>query len=383
MAAVNPSAVRSMSPKGKAATADGDGNTAVPANLTANFAKVDTSSAHASGSNSNNNNQMWLIKIPNALMQAWEDEPEGAELGKLVFTKGTPIPKQPAPPTSKGKKLAPPPRVRPIPPKPKPGAIPQSLRVDIAPDILEKNSKVPCNYLIEAMTKKVPTLYPFTRHTAAQPPSNSEEGENNQPDVEQQHPTQQHEEGTVTLHGVVTKSATLQMQRNDQYRQLLKSRLLDTVTSKNVKSVDASELTLKTGLGRAAGGGATTGGTGNAGFGDSVQKQGKRLLEARDRAAAGIGGAYSEQAESLKRRFEGQSVRSVLFELFSQQSCWTAKELRMVSGRSEKEIRPVLQELGHYIKNGERKGMWELKSEFQMQAAVPQADGAGGDGAET
>jgi len=313
----------------------------VPSHLTANFAKVNAKAATTQ--------QMWLIKVPHAVMQVWNDATEGSTLGSLTFTKGTPPVKPSA--TAKGATL--------------PKQIKQSLVVELHETLRQQHPKMPPCYTIEALTKNVPGLYPFTRHAGTKPSEDdADESKDNQ--------LPQHEEGTITVHGVVTKQGTLQMQHNHEaYRQLLKNRLLENVARKNnhVKSVDASELTLNTGLGRAAGGGATTAG---GGFGDAVQQQGKRLLEARDRAATGMGTAYTENA---KRKFEGQSVRSILFELFSQQSFWTAKEIRMLSGRTEKEIRPVLQELGQYIKNGEHKGMWELKSEFQMQ---PKASGSGG-----
>lgn len=100
------------------------------------------------------------------------------------------------------------------------------------------------------------------------------------------------------------------------------------------------------------------GGLGGEGFGKAVQAQGKRLLEASER----------EQLDGFKKhKFEGQSTRSVVFHLFSQKRFWMVKELRNASGRLEKELRPVLSELCEFHRNGDNKGSWELKKEFQMQ----------------
>lgn len=71
-------------------------------------------------------------------------------------------------------------------------------------------------------------------------------------------------------------------------------------------------------------------------------------------------------SQNRKRKFdETQSVRSILFELFSQQQYWSVKELRAASGgRPEKEIRAELQQIAEFKRAGEFKGNWELKKDF-------------------
>lgn len=100
--------------------------------------------------------------------------------------------------------------------------------------------------------------------------------------------------------------------------------------------------------------------TGSEGFGDSIMKHGKSVLEMNELRS-------NENISGNKRKiYEGQSTRSIVFELFEQQRFWTVKELRTVSGRLEKELRPVLSELCEFHRSGEQKGTWELKKEFQM-----------------
>mmetsp|Transcript_11207 Transcript_11207/g.16129 ORF Transcript_11207/g.16129 Transcript_11207/m.16129 type:complete len:319 (-) Transcript_11207:50-1006(-) len=269
--------------------------------LTENFAKVDTSSI---------DKQMWLVKVPHTLATAWRSAPEGTLVGQLTFTKGSVVDK---------KSDSTMPHVK------------QSLDVTLSSELGQAHPDVPSNYSVEAMTKKVPAMNPFTRHAIEE------------------------DEGIVSIHGTVSRTCSLQITRNIQYRQVCKSRLQDIVTSKQfVKPVDVSELSMrKQAYGSVLGG---------AGFGESVQLHGKRLLEAAERVQAGVA-----SSDAKRFKFEGQPIRSVVFQLFSHQPYWTAKELRLASGRAEKEIRSMLHELCNYIKNGEHKGMWELKHEFQMQ----------------
>jgi len=314
--------------------------------LTENFAKVDASSIK---------NELWLVKIPQTLAKVWNDAPEGVILGKLTFVKGsTTKGLSPAPGRDASNGVSKPLYSR-APHKP---STSQSMIVTLSPELLPYNNEVPSEYSVEALTRKemVPLMNAFTRYSATKAGSSEEE----------QHAGEHkpiHEEGTVSIHGTVSRSCSLQIKRNSQYREVCKTRIQDIATAKQfVKPVDVSELNMKKTIGRVAGGGATVG---VAGFGESVQQHGKRLLEAAERAQAGLHAASSLDAKRLK--FEGQPIRSVIFELFSHQPYWTAKELRQASGRVEKEIRPVLHELCNYIKNGEHKGMWELKNEFQMQ----------------
>ena len=100
--------------------------------------------------------------------------------------------------------------------------------------------------------------------------------------------------------------------------------------------------------------------TGGEGFGNSVMKNGKSMLEMNELRS------NENYLTANKRKFEGQSTRSVVFELFEQQRFWTVKELRGVSDRLEKELCPVLSESCKFHRSSEQKGTWELKKEFQM-----------------
>jgi hypothetical protein len=316
--------------------------------LTENFAKVDATRMKK---------EMWLVKIPHTLAKVWNDAPDGFALGQLTFTKGSATGVTTTKSLAAARKStyngASKPMYGQIPQKP---PLNQSLVVNLSRELMQSNPDVPSEYSVEALTKKVPTMNAFTRYSATHI-ATSDEGAH----AGEHEPI--HEEGTISIHGTVSRSCSLQITRNSQYREVCKTRIQDIVTAKQfVKPVDVSELNMKQTIGRVAGGGATIGG---AGFGESVQQHGKRLLEAAERAQAGLHTASSLDAKRLK--FEGQPIRSVIFELFSHQPYWTAKELRQASGRVEKEIRPMLHELCNYIKNGEHKGMWELKNEFRMQ----------------
>jgi TFIIF, beta subunit HTH domain len=67
----------------------------------------------------------------------------------------------------------------------------------------------------------------------------------------------------------------------------------------------------------------------------------------------------NEGEPSKKRKYEGQPTQSVVFELFSAQPFWSAKEMRQASGCPEKEIRQVLSEIAEFHRSGEHKGMWQ------------------------
>jgi transcription initiation factor TFIIF subunit beta len=130
-----------------------------------------------------------------------------------------------------------------------------------------------------------------------------------------------------------------------------------------VKTVDKSELSMvRSSRRQIVGGrgpvGSDTNNTTSSGFGGSVQQFGKRLLDAQNN----LDDTFSN---SRKRKFEGQPVRSVIFELFEHQPIWSVKELRAESGRLEKEIRQVLGEICEFHRSGEHKGFWELRKEFR------------------
>ena len=253
------------------------------------------------------------------LAEAWSNAKEGTVIGTLTFTRGSK------------------PNAKPI--------IKQSFKISV--NTTEENDHdhdnhltlakdLPLDYTIEAMTKKVPVLHPFTRSG----------------------------QGTTELHGCVSRTANLQVDRktSNQYKTYCKNRLLQNVTSNRVvRSLETVDLTVNRGNNIRPP-------TGGEGFGDSIMKHGRSLLEQNEmRFSNDNSNNNNSMIAGQKRKFEGQSTRSVVFELFEQQRFWTVKELRSVSGRLEKELRPVLGELCEFHRSGEQKGTWSLKKEFQMQ----------------
>jgi transcription initiation factor TFIIF subunit beta len=246
------------------------------------------------------NNEVWMVRMPPKLAQVWTEAEEGTVLGELVFTKGGKV---------EGKK---------DPVKP-------SLAVHASEDILTAQQQdVPLEYTMEAVTKRVPVMHPFTRN----------------PD------------GSVELQGTVTRTANLQMSTSDaRYRLHNKNRIMksNVTSSRFVKPVEANELSVRKSHSAAL--------TSSKGFGSAVQQFGKRMNEAND--------GTLDVDPSKKRKYEGQTTQSVIFELFAQQPLWSVKEMKQASGRPEKEIRQVLGEIGVFIRKGEHQGKWELRSEFK------------------
>ena len=235
---------------------------------------------------------MWMIRIPNKLAALWNDAPDGTALGELVFTKGG---------TVNGNVVKP------------------SLSIDCEESLME-STDIPLHYTMEAMTKKVPNLYPFSRNT----------------------------DGTVTIHGTVSRTANLQASQNDpRYRKFAKTRLLNAAVNSNryVKQVETTELSVRKSLAK------------NDGFGSAVQAFGLKNKE----------DTPLDIQDDRKRKFQDTPTRSVVFEFFSLQPFWTVKQLKEESGKSEKELRAVLSEIGDYHRSGEHKNMWELKPEFQAE----------------
>lgn len=249
---------------------------------------------------SNKNNECWMLRIPPTLAAAWQDAPEGTVLGELVFRKGGKVPGRPT--------------------------IKPGLDIHVEPSVAKK---LPKQYTLQAMTKKLPALHPFTRHS----------------------------NGSVSVQGIVTRTANLQVNQDENYRQLCKTRILKSTVHKSrfVKPVEANQVVHQSKK-RTAGGGAAAGGNG---FGDAVHQYGKRLLE-----------AQSTTQHTKKARFSAdQPTKSIIFELFEQQQYWAAKDLKMASGgRSDNEIREVLREIADYHRSGDHKTMWELKKEFQNKS---------------
>lgn len=265
---------------------DANGSTGVTAE---SYGSLDTSQV---------SNEVWMVRIPPKLAAIWNEASEGTVLGELVFTKGGKV-------NGEQKKA--------------------SLAVNISEDILTpEQSDLPLEYTMEALTKRVPVLHPFTR----------------KPD------------GSIAMHGTVSRTANLQMSQSDErYRKLCKNRILQTnvTSSRFVRPVEANELSVRKSHSAAL--------TSAKGFGSAVQQFGKRMLEAND----------NEGEPSKKRKYEGQPTQSVVFELFSAQPYWSAKEMRQASGCPEKEIRQVLSEIAEFHRSGEHKGMWQLRKEFQKQ----------------
>jgi len=284
--------------------------------------------------------ECWMIRIPPKLAAAWEDCPEGTVLGELVFRKGG----------GKGSDLK---KIRP------------SLEVNVDQNVanvsvgssgdsanLQEHQKqqLPLHYSLQAMTKKVPTLHPFTRHP----------------------------NGSVKVHGTVTRTANLQVIQDAKYRALCKSRILATSVHNNrfVKPVESNQIVQQS---KSKGSNTNknkhmntaANSTAKQGFGDAVHLFGKRLMESQQQQAAAYKLALStgggRNGSKKARRFApDEPVKSIIFQLYEDKPYWTTKDLRAASGgRPEAEIKKVLQEIAIYHRSGEQKNTWELKKEYQ------------------
>jgi hypothetical protein len=242
-------------------------------------------------------NECWMLRIPSKLAAAWDSAPEGTVLGELVFRKGGKAPGRPV--------------VKP------------SLEVHAAPPADDATSTFPLQYSLQAMTKKIPTLHPFTREA----------------------------NGRVKLHGIVTRTANLQVHQDASYRQLCKNRIMQTTVnnSRFVKPVESNQVVQQSNRKQLT-----------KGFGAAVHQYGKRLLEA----------ANQPNTPAKRTKFDpDQPTKSVIFQLFSHQPYWTVKDLKVASGgRPETEIRDVLREIGDYHRSGDHKNTWELRKEFQNKS---------------
>jgi hypothetical protein len=240
--------------------------------------------------------ECWMLRVPPKLADAWDKLPEGSVLGELVFRKG-------------GKQNG--------------DIIRPSFDIHVAPPVAESNDTLPLQYSLQAMTKKLPTLHPFTRHS----------------------------NGSVQVHGTITRTANLQVHQDSNYRQLCKKRILESTVhnSRYVKPVESNQVVQNAKRRNHM-----------AGFGDAVHHYGKRLLE-----------AANAPTPTKKAKFtQDQPTKSVIFQLFSQQVFWTVKDLKVASGgRPETEIRDVLREIGDYHRSGDHKNTWELRKEFQAKTS--------------
>mmetsp|Transcript_12314 Transcript_12314/g.27752 ORF Transcript_12314/g.27752 Transcript_12314/m.27752 type:complete len:321 (+) Transcript_12314:270-1232(+) len=289
--------------------------------------------------------QCWLVRVPQKLSEAWDQMPEGSDLGELVFTKGGK--------TSTGRKAKP------------------VISVHVAEEVAENlkaqasspskrvahtTNALPLNYSLQAMTPKIPVMHPFSRNPRT---------------------------GSIKLWGTVSRTANLQVEKDSQYRALLKDRLMSTTVnnSRYVKPVEATESVMSKQRVSTAGAGALESSTSGKKrtFGDAVLQFGQRRLEATKITTANqaqqqmAGGANKKS-----RKFApDQPLRSVIFELFSQSTFWAVKDLKAaaVAGgatqagtrKGESEIREQLREIGEYHRSGDHKNMWELRKEFQQQ----------------
>mmetsp|Transcript_6984 Transcript_6984/g.15074 ORF Transcript_6984/g.15074 Transcript_6984/m.15074 type:complete len:335 (-) Transcript_6984:185-1189(-) len=297
---------------------------------------------HASASD------LWMIRLPNRLAQAWEDAAEGTVLGSLTFTKGGAVANNCGPPTKRPKVSAP--------------AASSKISITIDPSIAETQSDLPLTYTLEAMTKKTPgALHPFTRNA----------------------------DGGVSIHGIVSRTATAQVASGGgattategssldantaRYRTLLRKRLLDT-TVNSKRFVQPGGIDLST-SGHGASAAATAAASLGSGFGGSVARFGKRMLDAQEKG--GLAAAAAFGATATGPPITGtEGVRSALFEYFSKKSYWTVRELRLASGGRlpERETREVLRDIAEYHRMGEHKNMWELKAEFRSAVSASSAD---------
>ena len=305
---------------------------------------------HASSSD------LWMIRLPNRLASAWEDAPEGTVLGTLTFTKGGGLGSSGGPPTKRPKTSS-------------PAASSSKISITIDPKLAESQSDLPLEYTLEAMTKKTPgALHPFTRSA----------------------------DGSVTIHGIVSRTASAQVAGSGvttlsssaskasngslidenvaRYRTLLRNRLLETTVNSKRFVQPGGVNAAPTGPSSAATAASSLG----KGFGGSVARFGKRMLDAQERKAGYILPGEKSSGPAISG-IDG--VRSSLFEFFSKKQFWTVRELRLASGGRlpERETREVLRDIAEYHRTGEHKNMWELKAEFRSAALTSGSSSVGGD----
>lgn len=258
---------------------------------------------------------LWMLKLPKALATAWEEAPEGTVLGTLTFTKGggTSGPQAKRQKTGVG------------------SAASSKITISVDPALAEAQADLPVDYTLEAMTKKTAgTLHPFTRNA----------------------------DGSVAIHGVVSRTATAQVANDSKaaggaadanttrYRTLLKNRLLETtVNSKRFVQPGGADAA-PAGPSKAAAAAASLG----KGFGGSVARFGKSMLDAQERSKTMVLGDQSTGPPIVGM----DAVRSTLFEYFSKRQFWAVKELRLASGGRlpEKETRDVLRDIADYHRIG-------------------------------
>jgi hypothetical protein len=343
--------------------------------------------------------ECWLIRLPPALADVWDSLPEGTDLGRLVFFKGGGGGAAAVAASGGNNKNS-----NSNPAKP-------SITVHVNESLLQlaqqqrqhqheqqqegtgaaaagsssKKKKLPSvlplNYSMQAMTKKVPVLHPFTRN-----PLN----------------------GGCRIMGVVSRTANLQVMQDQSYRALLKDRLVasavtgtrfvkpveaaDSVLSHNKPQAQPSSLSNKSSSSAPGDNpNLSTSAASKKSFGNAISYIGKRIIEANEQMSAGGGGMIAQGSSSgvtgsaaagggpsnkRARQFApDQPLRSVVFELFQIQPFWSVKDLRQAAAaggaslanakRSEADLRDILREIGEYHRSGDHKNLWELKREFQ------------------
>jgi len=270
------------------------------------------------------NEDCWLIRVPHKLAELWEKAPEGTDLGELLFTKLSATVKKPI------------------------------LELKVADELVEDLQKkdhnksgslpapLPQNYSLEAMTKKIPKMFPFERNE---------------------------KNGSCSILGMVSRTANLQVKQDKSYRALLKDRLVSSnlTSTRFVKPTETSDSVMS--KQRSA-----TNSKRPDGFGASVSKLGQRLLEVAEQPDT----SDQQGATKKTRQFApDEPIRSVIFTLFGLKDFWAVKDVKSaaVSGgathcgtkQGEAEIREILKDIGVYHRNGEHKNMWELKPELRQQ----------------
>mmetsp|Transcript_61206 Transcript_61206/g.149842 ORF Transcript_61206/g.149842 Transcript_61206/m.149842 type:complete len:298 (-) Transcript_61206:43-936(-) len=144
------------------------------------------------------------------------------------------------------------------------------------------------------MTKDVPTMHPFSRY----------------------------ENGSVNLHGTVTRTGNMQVHQDKNYRALLKDRILETSVHKKsyVKPVDANQVVQQT-----AAKGSVADPNGKKGFGEAVSALGKRILEANERQQAGAAYGFGSAGNKRMRFSDDMETKTIVFQLYEEKPFWTTK----------------------------------------------------------
>ena len=286
--------------------------------------------------------QVWLLRIPPKLAQAFAAAPEGTVLGDLVFTKGGVVGKDGKNPTKPTFTVHVSDELSEL-----DAAVNDSKTGHTGSNNNDKNNitnNLPLHYSLQSMTKKVPVLHPFVRHDT---------------------------NGSTTVWGTVSRTANVQVEQDARYRALIKDRLVATnITSQRyVRPMENTEsVTSRTAAASLA--------SSKASFGDAVYQFGKRRLEALEQQKDSKAADAARAATKARQFAPDQNLRSVLFELFQQQPYWTVKDLKAAAvaggathagtSKAETKMRDILKTIGEYHRSGDHKTMWSLRKEYQQ-----------------